>query len=392
MGKKNNIALLAVAVATIPACGTAAPSDSIGQIVFEGPIAVPRQPPPPLRGHPLPPDRLLAFTDAGLLATIDAGSGAIIATEPLDPEPELDPADLVIDHEAGRAIIVDAHLDDVYAAVGEVPLDADGTLGARVHRAWIDGRARAWPIAAGILLFEQGYGDRWRILRDDGGASASIAGAPPVSAWAWTDGQQVHLDAFGYVELGERILFEHRQTRIDGNAVANGTLSVDAMTLTLGPRSTPPSARVIAGGDWGHALIIDREDGSLTTQALHGALAEAPRRIALSSGVGELVTARPLDDQSRRIAILCAAPAQLWVLDLESDHYDLAMLPLPWQQAAAAPQLTRQLVALGRDRVVVAGPDQLIAVIITRSEAGLTLNFDQYFQAHNLRSPIAGPF
>ena len=68
----------------------------------------------------------------------------------------------------------------------------------RRHWAWVDGRARLMALPYAALAFEEGYGERWKVLRDDGKPTVSLPAPRPASAWLEADGEGFRIGALAY--------------------------------------------------------------------------------------------------------------------------------------------------------------------------------------------------
>jgi len=155
----------------------------VGQHVYECPTA--RPPDGKTDGPPVTVREGLGFDPDGRLTWFDGSSGEVLAKEELRPEAaEALTRDVTYDPWQHRALVFESDAEDQGGAIAVHPMAAtEPGFEARRHWAWVDGRARLMALPYALLSFEEGHGERWKVLRDDGVPTVSVAAPRPASAW-----------------------------------------------------------------------------------------------------------------------------------------------------------------------------------------------------------------
>ncbi|MEJ7735481.1 MAG: hypothetical protein WKG00_40630, partial [Polyangiaceae bacterium] len=147
---------------------------------------------PARRPRPTPPSFALAVTDDARLAVVDVAGGTTVTSVSLPDGVVV--RDLDFDGVSGRALVFESDADDQGGEVTAYPIleqagpaaTSQWVFGPRQHIGWVDGRARLLAQPSAVLLFEEAYGTRWRLL--DGAPSTSLIAPRPASVWRAPDG------------------------------------------------------------------------------------------------------------------------------------------------------------------------------------------------------------
>lgn len=339
------------------------------------------QQPAPLVPPAPPPADFVAWTAQGDLALVDGASGA---TRQQVPAGAMGERDLAWDPWAQRVLVYQGGEDDggEIAALPIQPASDGVLLGARAHLVWVDGRARLLAAPAGVVVFEEGYGERWKLLGS--APSPSVSAPRPASAWLTVDAHGATVHGLGY---GEGVL-ERRAAAVDATGIA--TPSVEP--LSVGPATLPPTARLVAAPALGDAVLIDIAGSALAVHRVIGAAASEASLVPLAAAGMRIEAAVPLRG-GRVIALLLAgATAELAAvaLDPAGAPWSTARLPLPGATAPETRFFSRDLAPQGDDRVLVATTAGVHAVAVTLDEAtGVHLALAPGFTGAGLRGPMA---
>lgn len=256
----------------------------------------------------------LSFRADGALAVFDVASGEVAHATPL-------PAgggrrDVALDACGGRVWVL---ISDDEGASGEVlvcPLDraqAPPGLGACVHEVWVDGVAALWATERGVVVFEDGYGPRWKLLRDDGVPSKGAPAPRPASVHA------SGADAFEVLTYGEDgVRLEWRRASVTGGVVD----VTSVMDLGLSPGGDPPSARMAVLPS-GEGLVVDVALGDVVLRPFVGSTVGEEKRVEAVPAI-ERVEAVALSGDL--LSVL--TPAGLLVTDAAGEG-SAAVVPLP---------------------------------------------------------------
>lgn len=329
--------------------------------------------------RPAPPraraPRLFVGAGRGGLAVVDADRGAVL--QRLDA---LEVDDVVVDRARGQVLTFERpDMDPESGALVARRLQPDGVggwlAGPRTLRR-LDGRARHLTITAGVIVFEESYGTRLRLLGDDGAATLGLPA--PLPNAAWTDEGGATASALVRDEEGAWALATI--------AAARGAVAIERAPLA--PLSDP-SARAVRLG--GAVILLDVVEGRLALRA-----PDAQGRSRARSGAGSAATIDGLVDAcalgARRVAVLTTTP-RLLALELGDDGAprplgDLAIGGARLPIAAAPP---RRLLCVADDRLLVATEEAVLAFDLEGGPTGAHLVRDGSFAAEGVRAPIDGP-
>lgn len=400
------ILVRACAALLMAACGAPDGTDPIGDLepAPETPRAqLERRGPVPAEtpGGPI----VAGTTAAGHLALFDGATGAFV-DERSFAEPATGGAirDLVWDGAGQRLLIYRAGPDGEDGAVATVAVVGLGSaaprLGAVDHRAWVQGRVRLWPAHQGLLLFADGLGERWKLLRDDGVPTASVSAARPTSAWSLAATDEQRVMALGYGAPGARPTLQLTTARLSSRAIE----SLCVEPLGVAPTSTPPSARLLPWrmdrdqGAADGALVLDLAAGRLTLRPVE----ESGARPAIAVPIGnrskriEQALRLPPGPRSRhrRLALLLNGPGAVAIVELaphEPRPTASSTLRLPGTVRRQDRYFGRDALALGPDRLLVGTDDGVVAVSLQGAGPTLRSTADDRFDGSGLRGPLAGP-
>jgi hypothetical protein len=212
-----------------------------------------------------PPERhaLIAATDEGL-ALVDAATGNTLIS--CRSRARVD--HLVLDPYRRALLTFESDDRDAGGVIVSRPLDA---LGRDEQLGYLDGAARLHPAPFGVVVFEESYGTRWRLL----GSPHGIAAPMPSAVWSSPSGvQTLTLDEQGWSGRTATLA-------ADGLSIATGTVD---------PRA--PFARAIALGfpSIADARALDSE--------LDVLLVASPPRVVVASA-SRVVASFALDDDVR---------------------------------------------------------------------------------------------
>jgi hypothetical protein len=260
---------------------------------------------------------------------------------------------------------------------GEIAAHAlDDALGERTHLAWVDGRARLLPAPAGLVVFEEGYGERWKLL----GATptSSVIAPPPASAWLTVDVAGAAVHALGY-DAGSLVL----RTAAVGEA-GIGAPSIEP--LSAGPATQPPTARLVPA--IGAALLVDIDGDALAVRRLDGAASLVPLpapglriEAAVTLRGGQVLALLLSGAETTLTAVAVDAKGVVW---------SAAHLPLPGAVTPAPRFFGRDLAAQGDGRVLAATSMGVHAIDVSLDDAtGVRLELAAGFDGSTLRGPIA---
>jgi hypothetical protein len=191
--------------------------------------------------------------------------------------------------------------------------EATDVFGMPQSRAWLDGRARVLPVPGGVLLFEEGYGERWRFLAGDGGFAPSVPAWRPASVWArhGVNGTTIHALAYGVLPG------LHQMQAWLG---APMLLSPGVAPLGVTPGSWPSSAR-LQPGRHGGLYLADIHAGQLVLSRVGGSEDVRRQRFAVPAARIEqlLVIDGPAAADGaawERVVVLLNEPPAVAIVDL----------------------------------------------------------------------------
>lgn len=396
--------LLAITLVLVACGGTEGPAAPAADLGHGRPPPGPALPfdrtklPPSAAADPL----LAAWTAAGALALVDGRTGHVLDENGSTPAGPLGgQKDIAWDPHQQRLLLYEGDPDDQAGEIWTIDVAGLETgrphLGDRQHRAWVDGRARLWPSPQGIVVFHEGYGDQWRLLRDDGVPTASVAAASPASVFSELTPQGQRIFALGYGPPGSRPVLRLTEGHVSAERIT--AICTDAIGVV--PTTVPPSTRMVPwpdppdGSGDSKIVVVDLAAGRLM---LHLAGPETPSQqlpVPLRGPFGHveqtLALPRSGPDARRRIAILLSDPSTLVVLTVSeaSKVAQIGELPLPGEVRRNDRFFGRDALALSSDRLLVATSAGIRAVTLRIDDDGVALGFDGEFDGPLLRGPLA---
>ena len=352
------------------AAGALPEDDGAATTVFEGPVARDCV----LQDAP----SWLAFDGDGAIVRFDGQTGAIDAwAEPLADDGGEGLRDLAVDCR-GERVVVYRELGDQGGELGERRLDADG-FGPWHGRASVDGWMRSTPLEQGVLSFEVGYGERWRVLRDDGRPSASVPLPVPRSLWLSPDGGS--LDALVLRGTAPTWL-----SWVRASLGPDGFEVLSEAPLAWGEPAALATMRSTRRHDG--MLVARSHDGELQLHQLHP---ERDPELLLSVPVGagtvEEIVAHEPHAYEDRFWILLREPSELVAVSLQTRA--AVSVSLEGRVAGEQPFFSRALVVRGR-RAWVATEAGVLAFDWVGGEEPEVVA-DAHFEGAALHGPLAGP-
>jgi len=331
----------------------------------------------------------LGFNAEGRLTWFDGASGEVLALDDADPNPRADNVrDVSVDCRGER---VTAYFErgDQSGELLQYDLALDQLSQPR-HRADIDGWVRTLPLGAGVLTFEIGYGQRWRVLRDDGVPTASSPVPMPRSLWLSPDGRSLDVvllrtDAdparltWGRASLDDESFEVHHE-----EPIAWGT-KAQLAGVQATRRRDGLLAAVIEEGQLLLAQLRPDAEASLVASLRvgEGGVGEG----SAAGGRVEQVLALEPNAYEDRFLVLLSEPARLVAVSLASGSSSVVTLPAP--VSSYAPLFSRALVAHD-SRVWVATDDGVVAYDWLAGDEPRLVR-DPTFDGQALRGPLAGP-
>lgn len=370
----------------IPAEKEARPADGEGRAGgsgeappwFEAPTA-PSIPPWFLRI----PD-VLTWTETDELALVDGESGAVrqvMATAGTSAA-----RDIVYDPWMSRAVVFEGATSSRSAEVSTYPLDV-GLLGLelspRVHAHWVEGDGRLLPSPLGVVLFEQGEGDRWTTLYSDEESSASVTAPSPASTWIESSGWDFTLHALTYGA--------HGQLNLRSSAVRwKAMFPPENTALDVGTSAASPGARMALAPRLGGALLFDVDGSDLAVRLIYGVKAGPAARIPLGASGMRVEHAVTIDGGEVSLLLL-SGESRLLAIETDAGGFVTGadVLALPGEVRVEPRFFSRDLVLLGPRRALAATSAGVFAVRIARGPLGVRLALDEGFDGQGLRGPLA---
>jgi hypothetical protein len=320
---------------------------------------------------------LVAWTAGGELVIADGVTGAVRQVTAEVGGIERDGA---LDPWGGRLLTFESDDDSGGGEIASHPLlpGPEGTvLGAREHLAWVDGRVRLLPSPFGVVVFEEGYGQRWKLLGAAPGPS--VIAPPPASAW---------------IEIGPASATVH--------ALA-GDVALERITAQVGPAglgppsvevlpagsTPPPPARLVPAPALGDAVLVDVAGGELEVRRVDSASVGPAARVPLGGPGARVEAALPIDG-GEIVVLLMSSPSALTAIRLDPGGAvtSMAGVPLPGEVTQAAPFFSRDVARLGQDHVVAATSTGVYALRLTRDAGGVQLEMESAFDGSALRGPV----
>ncbi|HEY4120232.1 MAG TPA: hypothetical protein VGM56_20345 [Byssovorax sp.] len=334
----------------LAACTESEPDESTG-IAAIADVIGDRAPASP----PAAAARFAAATRAGDVALVDARDLSIVSTTALDDDAAL--VDLAMDP-SGAALYAFVTDDDGQSGELLRASIAGDVLGPLEHVTWLDGVAHIEREADATLAFVHGYADQWKLLRDDGAPTSSLAMIAPVSLSAGAGS----LDLLAADASGALGLY-----RVDRAASA----WPPAAPLDLGHASSALTAQLVDAPRAGDACAscaltkgwladVDAGDVSLRPIDADGLGAPVTIDVGASGAVIEAAVAR-----CDGTVTLLLSGAELVVRARLDDTGDLAAvdaLNMPAPIAPRGPGFSRAWVDLGGDAIAIATSNGVVVV------------------------------
>jgi len=308
----------------------------------------------------------VGFTGEGDLAVFDAASGAVVSTAPGSGRGGR--RDLAVD--AARRVWV---LEEEEEGGGEIrvcPLAGEPpVLGSCAHWVWVDGVAALWPMPEGMVVFEDGYGPRWKVLRDDGAPAQGTWSPRPASVWA--EGTTLHALTYG----ADGAALERRSATIGDVAEPSGT------ALWGVPASEPPTARFTPFEDGG--VLVDVLDGDLWLRGVQGDAVGAAMPLGAGPAIARVEAVGAL---AGAVIALTTDRAVIAAID-NGQSVGVASVPLPEGVRQENLFFSRDLLVTGPDRALVATAGGVVMIGVQRTAGGVAASRDGHIL--DLRGPLA---
>ncbi|UQA62047.1 hypothetical protein [Polyangium aurulentum] len=307
----------------------------------------------------------VGFTGEGDLAVFDAESGAVVSTAPGSGKSGR--RDVAVDA-AKRVWVLEQ--EDEGGEIRGCPLaGSPPALGACAHWAWVDGVAALWPAPGGMVVFEDGYGPRWKVLRDDGAPAKGVWSPRPASVWG--DGTTLHALTYGQ----DGAALERRSAAIGGAIVPSGTAPWGS------PATEPPSARFTPLGDGG--VLVDAQEGDVALRWVEDDVVGAAMLLGVGPGIARVEAAAGLEG-----AVIALTTDRAVIAAVENGtSVGAASVPLPEGVRREDLFFSRDLLVTGPARALVATEAGVVAIRVKRTAGGVTAFRDGQFAG--LRGPLA---
>jgi hypothetical protein len=327
---------------------------------------------------------VLTWTETNELALVDGESG--VARQVMATAETSAARDLVYDPWMSRAVVFEGATSSRSAEVATYALDA-GLLGfelsPRVHAHWVEGDGRLLSSPLGVVLFEQGAGDRWTTLYSDEESSASVAAPPPAGAWIESSGWDFTLRALTYGA--------HGQLNLRSSAVRwKGMSPPENTALDVGTSAASPGARMALAPRLGGALLFDVDGSDLAVRLVHGVKAGAATRIPLGA-VGMRVEHAVTIDGGEVALLLLSGESRVLAIEMGAGGVVTGadVLSLPGETRVEPRFFSRDLALLGPRRALAATSAGVFAIRVERGPSGVSLTLDEDFDGKGLRGPLA---
>jgi hypothetical protein len=242
-------------------------------------------------------------------------------------------------------------------------------LGGCAHWVWVDGVAALWPMPGAMVVFEDGYGPRWKVLRDDGAPAKGVWSPRPASVWA--EGTTLHALTYG----ADGAVLEQRSATIGGAPVPSGT------ALWGVPATDPPTARFTAFEDGG--VLVDVAFGDVVLRWVEADAAGAAMPLGVGPAIARVEAAAALEG-----AVIALTSDRAVIAAMENGKpVGSASVALPEGVRPEKLFFSRDLLVTGPDRALVATDEGVVAIGVQRTAAGVTASRDGHFG--DLRGPLA---
>ena len=288
-----------------------------------------------------------AATRFGEIALVDARDLSIVSTSALGDGARL--VDLSMDP-SGAAVYAFVTDDDGQSGELVRATIAGDMLGSFVHVTWLDGMAQIEREADATLAFVRGYADQWKLLRDDGAPTSSLAMPAPVSLAAGAGA----LDLLAADATGALGLY-----RVDRAASA----WPPAAPLGLGQASSPLTAQLVdapLGDDACGACALpkgwlaDVQAGDVTLRPIDADGLGAPVSLEVDAPGAVIEAAVARFDGTVTLLLSGAEIAVRARLDDTGEVFAVDALNMPAPIAARGAAFSRAWTDLGGDAIVIA--------------------------------------
>jgi hypothetical protein len=342
---------------------------------------------PVVRGSP--PDAeapLVAFTDAGDLAIIDAASGAILGSAPGGGLHG--PRDITLDPWGDRVVVFESDEDETGGEITTYPLHAP-QIGPRAHLAWVDGRVRLAAAPLGIVVFEESYGTRWKMFWRDGSPTTSVAAPRPASAWIDSSSGGAAVQALTYGDGAAPPALDLRRMELQPGSLE--APAVIALAASFG--SLPPTARMVRAPALGGDLLVDRGSSGMTLVLVSSLGAVMGSTSVDILGPSSRVEAATTLEGGRVVVVLTSNEPRLVAVRLGDGFEVIGAAALDLGAPVRVEDLffSRDLRAIAPGRVLAATAAGVLAIDVTEGDLGVTLTLDPFFNGSGLRGPLDDP-
>ncbi len=385
--------LILSCAASLGGCAVAGERDerNVGTLVFECPTALP----PEGKGdHPgAVVNDVLGFDVAGRLSWFHGETGRVLAQEAPRHEAALAlTRDVAFDRWQRRAIVFESDEEGIFGEVSIHDMDHDEPrFEPRRHSIWVDGRARVMGVPQGVLVFEEGYGERWKLLRDDGVPTVSVPAPRPASVWLVEGDEGLEVNALASVP----------SSPVDGLQWLRAGVSTTEITkpvdYSLGPSAAdPPVARMAPSALLVGAYVVDlrHEELVLSYHEPDGTRVDAWRLGKATGRIEQLLSMGALGDDQERLAVLLSDPGRVVVADVvepsHAAHWAMVRtLFLDGQVGIHDRFFARDMVAQGNANLLVATGTGVVAIEVVDRAQQPALVVNDAFCGDDLRGPLA---
>jgi hypothetical protein len=327
---------------------------------------------------------VLTFTNTDELALVNGASGAIhqiLATARLGGE-----RDLIYDPWQARAVVFEGGAGVSSGEIATYAIDGGPLrlhVKPRLHECWVEGDVRLLSSPLGIVVFEQGDGERWKVLYSDEESSASVAAPLPASAWITTSGWNFSIHALTYGEAGQLIRrTADVQWKWIGSPAASG--------LNVPSSTAPPNTRLLPAPARGGAMLFDVTGSDVEVRLVHGPYALPEAQVPLGASGLRIEDAIAIDGGA---VVLLLMSGDSRVLAIETDAAgavtSTAAVSLPGAVRVEPRFFSHDLAALGSRRALAATSAGVFSIRIHRGAGRVHLSLDDDFDGASLRGPIA---
>jgi hypothetical protein len=258
----------------------------------------------------------------------------------------------------------------------------------RLHEGWVDGDARLLASPLGVVVFEESYGERWKVLFSDEETTSSVPAPLPASAWIRGGETTFTIHALTYADPD---LLYRRAADVKWDFIASPATS----GLNVVGVSAPPTARMINAPARGDALLFDvipngPMGDEVVVRAVMGPNAGPPSSIPLGASGQRIEDAIAVDGGEVALMLISGDSR---VLAVETDaagaviHADVLFLPGDVRQETRF--FSHDLSALGARRALAATSAGVFSIKVDRNASGVHLSFEPSFDGSFLRGPIA---